>query len=67
MIKCYARQIDGGICVSRQGRVLSTIDMKRIHSLPDREVCRHKQGRYCICGGLDEKKAPEKPRCPYRS
>ena len=57
MQKCYANQKDHGVCVQRQGQVLSKDEYDDIHSLPDKDVCRHKDGRNCIFAGRD---IPEK-------
>jgi hypothetical protein len=46
-MKCYARQEDGGICVQRQGKVLSKADMLNIHYLADKDVCSHRVGEEC--------------------
>ena len=48
MQKCYANQNDGGLCVQRQGKVLSKAEYNDIHSLPDKDVCRHKNGHECV-------------------
>ncbi len=47
-MKCYANKKDGGVCVSRQGKLLSQEEYDNIHSLPDRDVCKHKSGYDCI-------------------
>ena len=59
-MKCYANQVDGGICVSRQGRVLTETEFNDVHSLPDGDVCRHKSGHDCIFSskGKTTKKEP---------
>jgi hypothetical protein len=53
MTKCYGNGI-GGICVSRQGKVLSKRDLleENFHCLPDKDVCRHKQGKICGFSGV---------------
>ena len=51
-MKCYGNGV-GGICVQRQGKVLSKRDLleENFHCLPDKDVCQHKRGRICGFAG----------------
>jgi len=47
-MRCHASQKESkGICTNRVGRVLTKEEMKDIHSLLDREVCRYKYRKEC--------------------
>ncbi len=58
-MKCYANQLSGGVCVSRQGKVLSQMEFDNIEdAVPDKDICRHRVGSVCTFG------APVSPVIP---
>lgn len=56
MVKHHERTADvtcrgakgNGVCVARQGRVLSIEEWVNPASIPDREFCQHKKGTKCV-------------------
>ena len=52
-MKCYGLPNFGGICVQRQGKVLSEYDLNHLEELTDKDICKHRSGYNCICAGVE--------------
>jgi hypothetical protein len=58
-MKCYGLPNSGGVCVMRQGKVLSEYDLEHLEELSDNDICKWRRGYNCICSGKqDEPHSP---------